>query len=260
MLDAAKATWVANPPTGLSTGTPIIHLYPDWYGPFRESQNQLFTLGTNPNVTGPWAPIGIKDMNCDPDSGCHNAHHCMTVEDAFSWESGYGNSSHETKADSQCRTSGVVPPGATWTWGESYYIAQRYVVAYASCMGGVVGSYYQSWVNGKDREFDDSGTNGHLCTRDGFVDATCGSYATKSSCLAAPASYGCHWAEGEDGSVIRINNGQRVTEYGASADRYYTSDENYDPQTGAFDERTETLSASPSNAKFIRCSSGHGTF
>ncbi len=91
MIDGAKDDAFAQmPPTNFGTRTPIIHLYPDYYGPYHNGQNNLFSLGTNPDVTGPWVPIGIKDdsragWECDPDAGCHDAAHCMTLSDEYAW-------------------------------------------------------------------------------------------------------------------------------------------------------------------------------
>ncbi len=83
MIDPAKDDgWVSNPPTAVHTDTPVVHFYPDYYGPLAKvaTPNSLLNLGTHPALTGPWVPIGIRDYpGCNPDTGCHEAHHCTSL-------------------------------------------------------------------------------------------------------------------------------------------------------------------------------------
>ncbi len=337
MVDPAKAEYVANPPTGLDSGTPIIHIYPDWYGPLQNWANNLFSLGTSPDVTGPWVPIGIRDDDglCDPDAGCHSAQHCTSMNDRYSWVAGYDQAGHgaycnfnttsctgmqgssacegtatECGRNTVCTNNASLNGGADWHWGKSYNYAYRYIVTYAACMGGTHGAYFQSWVNGKDRDFDDTGSNAHLCVDStGQEDAACAAYTdgtciggldagspciAHSDCDAANCSggrevcrqAGCHFAHGEDGKAIRINNGQTVTEYDYHSSRNYTANEGYNTSgtcvggvnngqacttdafcgtgsnctAGDFVERTELLSSNPADPRGISCQSGYGAF
>ncbi len=308
MIDPAKAEYMIMSPTAplvtMASGAitaPVVHLYPDWYGPRQNSENRLFRLGapnscydgrcdggtahgsvcpadrlcpgggfctnnigcwsnadcaggtcTNPApVAGPYIPIGIKDLGVDPDSGTHNSHHCSPFNDSPSWMYAYDPEHYDycnpavttctnqkTAAcpggaascgrDTFCRAN-QAPPGQTWQWGNAYYITHRYVVAYASCLGGRYGAYYQSWVNGRDRYLDDVGTNSSVCTYNGqiVIGHFCAGFFNRNDCEAHAASNMCHWAQGEDGSVIRINDGQRVTSYDPHTSRYYTAAEAY---------------------------------
>ncbi len=337
LIDPSKAEYALNPPTGLNSGTPIVHIYPDWYGPLQNSANNLFGLGTT--VTGPYVPIGIREVgSCDPDAGCHAAHHCTSLADRYSWRSGFNTAGHanycnpnttsctnmktppagscpagstECGRDSICRTGPTKPSGATWSAGATYQVMNRYVVAYATCAGGKFGRYYQSWVNGRDREFDDVGNNGYECVGyDGQPDSSC-TAKTTGTCnggtnhgngcvenLGCPFgtcagggrevcnSTGCHFAQGEDGKVVRVQNGQTATDYDYHANRYYGSAEGYSSSgtcvggpnnglscttdsfcgmggnctAGDFTERTEQINAVSTHARGFICQSGTGTF
>ncbi len=260
MIDAAKGDYPAGTmmPTYLNTTTPFIHIYPDWYGPFAKSEgNNLFQVGTY--LQGPWVPIGIREYDfwgsgpCDPDAGCHEAHHCAAMWDMNSWEqtgfnghlaycnpatqncagmaappmtSSCPTGSSECGRQTMCARNSNVNPGHTWTGGVGQMMALRYTVAFAGCHGGRYGAYLQSWVNGKDRELDDTGIGGitnAACTKYGLPDTTCATYGNRTSCLGA----GCWWSRGEDGKIIRINDGQTVKEYDHNPGRWYTSAQGY---------------------------------
>ncbi len=277
LIDPAR-DGIMDTPSDMYMSSPLVHIYPDWQGPLKESQNELLSLGQSAFVTGPWVPIGLRDYGCsaggcnpvttpcDPDAGCHTAHHCTGLGDNEAWNVGVAGhpaycadnvASCGTDQDNKCSTDpgcvapfpsqGYCPSGTTcgqytkctrngavnpdylsWTFGtgggaNSSTIMQRYVVAYAGCMGGVAGGEMQSWVNGKHRSFDDAGT-GSQCTKDGFTDATCGAYSTAATCNA---NANCLWAQAMDGKVIRINNGQAVTEYNHHIRRWYTAAQGY---------------------------------
>ncbi len=285
LVDAEKADYLEQPPSGLATGTPIIHIYPDWYGPRNNGSNLLFNLYNS--TTGAYVPIGVREgPSCNPDTGCHRSHHCNSLGDSYSWVGGFNVAGHENFCSGSCSTtyngqpytmktppSGSCPGGAascgrdkvcrngptkppthTWSWGDAHMFTQRYVVAYATCLGGAFGAEYQSWVNGKDRELDDLGTNQGICVRwDGQqIGLPCSQYTLKSTCLTDSF---CRWAQGEDGQAIRVNNGQLVTEYAHDQYRYYTAAEGYNSSNGDFTERTERLGVNG-----IRCQSGYGSF
>ncbi len=109
LIDPAKDDlWLNNPPETIYSKTPIVHLYPDYYGPLsRNGMNSLMNIGTSSFVTGPWIPLGIRDYpanDCNPDvkkcvggptagancadastcgggtcEACHEAHHCLSM-------------------------------------------------------------------------------------------------------------------------------------------------------------------------------------
>ncbi len=87
MLDPAKDDqWLSDPPNSINTRTPVVHFYPDYYGPFaKNAVNNTMRIGEH--AQGPWVPIGIRDYpGCNPDTGCHEAHHCMGLENDMSYE------------------------------------------------------------------------------------------------------------------------------------------------------------------------------
>ncbi len=93
LIDPAKDSLTANPPASISTNTPVVHFYPDWYGPMAKSEpNTTIQLGTaSSTITGPWVPIGIRDYpGCNPDTGCHEANHCSGLgnHNAYLYHSG----------------------------------------------------------------------------------------------------------------------------------------------------------------------------
>ncbi len=275
LIDPAK-DGVLTPPSNMYMTAPLIHLYPDWQGPFNNATNNLFDLGSASFFTGPWVPIGLRDYtegaSCDPDANCHPSNHCTALSDTTWFNSPPGDLSHAaycannnttsactSQANNRCagdpscissnwpsdnlgycstsggycgqRTkctrNGAVNPGwlnfsptGTVT---SRSMLHRYVVAYAGCLAGVGGGKMQSWVNGRHRYFDDVGGSGAECTSNGYPNAACAVHTTGEACTQA----GCLWATAMNGSVIRINNGQGVTEYDPHSARFYTSGQGY---------------------------------
>ncbi len=353
LLDPSKPEYSATAPNGLAGhNTHVIHIYPDWYGPFQNSQNQLFRLGapntcvggrceggSNPGavcgptaacnggfctdgmgcttasqcgtgttgtctgpapVAGAWVPLGLREIGtCQPNQNCHVAQHCTALAGEYSWLTGYTATGHQTycnpnapgancagqatppagapcslefingawveptecSRDSSCRQGPTNAYKSTQAWhkASAYNILRRYLTAYAVCMGGTHGTYYQSWVNGKDRELDDSGSMTTSCVRwDGQPDATCATYGTRATCVA---NLTCHWAAGECAKAIRVNNGTWETEYAWHAARFYTAAEGYDGN-GDFWERQERMgpAGSTTDPRTIRCQSGFGTW
>ncbi len=294
LIDPAKDVYTQNPPV-LNGNTPLIHFYPDWYGPLANAANGLF--GLMGSTTGTYIPIGVREgTGCNPNnpglSGCHEAHHCTSLDNTYSWVGGFDAAGHaqfcgpsgncvaqslrqpsspespslacptastECGRGTACRHSFPGKP-ANHTWsggggGADKFLA-RYVISYAACTGALYGPEYQSWVNGRDREIDDAGSNTGECRWwDGIFLSTCVNYWTKSQCQA---DINCKWVQGEDGKAVRINNGQVVTEYVADPSRTYTAAEGYNPTTGQFTERTERLGTTGQYA--IRCHAGNGTF
>ncbi len=347
LIDPAKDLGTQAPPSAISSNTPVVHFYPDWYGPLAKNEpNNIMNLITAATLTGPYVPIGIRDYpcsaqtgcGCNPNQGCHMAHHCNGLGDNPSWmysNNGYssptghasycepnsrwcnapGYPEHGTTcyANTWCGAWGVGVPqnpncvlcskthtgcnaefdtcsqldvcltGATkpsstsvvWTNNPGYSssiiggevssarMLERYVVAYAACLGGTNGSKMQPWVNGRARYHDDFGS-GSSCTMNGIPgNATCDTKATQVDCEAA----GCFWARNADGGpIIRVNNGEYVNAYGPGITgdtRYYGAAStsvawNYNATNGSFYERTERLGYTPGSAYFIGCQSGPG--
>ncbi len=331
LIDPAKDIGTGSYPSAVEAGTPVVHFYPDWYGPFAKNEpNPIFAISSTA-VSGPWVPIGIRDYPggpectrgmpcyCDPDAGCHESHHCSSFSNTLSYsEYNFYNSSHgswctPTTAScvggtydgalctgpsgvsctggecvdcpyakeisvpdlappdgcragtvcgqlTKCLNGNSKPAGATWKayWhgsgASAATVLERYVVAYTACLGGLQGAGLQSYVNGKQRQYDDAGVGGG--PEDMFA-CSCPVYTDKPACLWA----GCHWAQAMDGKIIRINNGQFVSEYaaaGTSNPRFgYSNGVTFD-SNGDFTERTERLSASSSSPYNIACQSGPG--
>ncbi len=287
MIDPSRAEWVLMPPMSFSR-TPIVHIYPDYYGPTQNLANDLFSIGTNNNALGPWVPLGIKELpadECDPDLGCHTAHHCNSMDDSYSWMTDYDTAEHiqtvpsasgatYTGRENFCRINfaNTVATGASWTWGRSSFITARYAIAHAACTGAAFGAYYQQWVNGYGRQQDDSwlaySYNGVCRWRYAEFDATvlCHQITNRDECLAASAPYSgesaCFWIQSEDDSVLRINNGQVVNDYAHHEHRQYTANEAYNAATGAFTERAERNALWQRSSWYnlghaIKCQSGH---
>ncbi len=337
LVDPANEAYAANPPSNIATNTPIVHLYPDWYGPLAKNKpNSIINLGTASYVTGQWVPIGIRDYpGCNPNTGCHEAHHCNTLGNNIAYNLTYSDIGHSqhcaygkstcykpgspydgwtcdpmwngvtqtvdpnwcaniaggtcqpcTKTRSECggwcgrnevcRGGPTKPLGATWIadhnsahwWmnANSGRVTERYVIAYAACLGGTNGSKMQPWVTGRARDYDDSGVGGYsgdynACTKNGVADVGCAAHTLRSNCEAA----GCHWAYAADGKVIRLHNGETVTEYNAGTGtdtRYYSSAYTSVPWgytgSGAFTERYERLTKTPGSQYYIACQSGPG--
>ncbi len=309
MIDPAKEEYTMMPPVPTMYGTPVLHLYPDWYGPHRNHMcsapinparcqvdgdcpagqactggNNLFTLS---GLTGgAWVPMGIRETGtfCDPDTGCHTATHCMPMlSTEYSWVNGMDQPGHANycdpgtttctgmQQDTGCEGSAtecsrfakcaanpaIEPSGHDWFQGGATHIAYRYTIAWTACVGARFGSSYQSWVNGADRSFDDSGTNGSLCTLAGQPNSACAVHSTASACQAA----GCHWAQGVDGKAIRINNGQRVTEYDHNPFRYYSASHELYNKTGVCEGGTRNGQACSTDAFCLgaNCSAGDFT-
>ncbi len=266
---------------------------------------------------------------CKPNEGCHVAQHCTAMSGEYSWLTGYEVNGHrnfcnpnrpgnncaglatppanapcslefnmstgvweqpvECSRDSSCRKGPTNNLAQNWQRASAYHTIRRYIIAYAACMGGTHGTYYQSWVDGKDRQFDDAGLYQTECTRyDGQPDAGCAVNTSRSSCNANTQ---CKWAENECGKAIRVNNGVAATEYNADAGRYYmagTSGQGYNTtgvcQGGAYNgqacssdaacgvginctagdfiERQERLGppGSATDPRTIRCQAGFGSF
>ncbi len=198
---------------------------------------------------------------CDPDQGCHASHHCSPFTNnniVYQVGSTYGinQNGHEAYCGSGGGGTGCTKPAvncggamycgqatrctwgpiktqdsaATWIVGSSpsnqnstQRLLERYVASYASCFAANQGAYYQPWVTGKDRDFDDAGAGAECTSLEGESDAACGVHTNQTACRSA----GCHWAVANDGRAIRVNNGERVTEYDYSAAREYTAMERY---------------------------------
>ncbi len=344
MLDPAKGSWLNQAPKTLASAKiPIVHMYPDFYGPARDANNGLFRLGfpktcsggtyagygcrTNndcgtgscsintPPFAGPWIPLGIRELPTgaggpNPNTGHHEVHHCMGMSNAGAFN--YFPPGHEafcntsmscTKPSIDCGGQQYCGPqrrcivgiknaiwnltGADLQTGASY-ITRRYVAAYSACFGADYGHYYQSWVNGMDRNYDDAG-DGRLCTKNGYVNSTCGAHTDWSTCATDTANE-CLWANAQDkycvggsaagslcyeastglqfvctggycsglGKMIRINNGQTsISDYGlpiSGDSRYYTTlMSNYSSSTGRFDEQTERLGTTQGAAYAPAC-------
>ncbi len=112
LIDAAKGSYTQNPPKAISSGTPIVHFYPDYHGPLQNAANSLFRLGA-PNTCvggssnglgcvgaadcpsgtctgaaptqGSWVPIGIRDSAAALAANKRDANHCMALEEGYSW-------------------------------------------------------------------------------------------------------------------------------------------------------------------------------
>ncbi len=84
-------------PANVTSAAPIVHIYPDFYGPLKDVENNLFNLGNQAvfsNFTGPWVPFGLRDYDnnnpsCDPDAGCHRAYHCTGFSNAGAYNVGF---------------------------------------------------------------------------------------------------------------------------------------------------------------------------
>ncbi len=95
LIDPATDIAPENYPPAIAPETPVIHLYPDWYGPLAKHEaNPSFAIAAA-SITGPWIPIGIRDYrgagcskgescDCDPDAGCHESNHCTALSNALS--------------------------------------------------------------------------------------------------------------------------------------------------------------------------------
>ncbi len=369
MIDPAKDVYLRQPPmlTMVGTATPVVHFYPDFYGPLQNASNGLFRLGLNnscvggqcvggatpgapcsssstmnqcgtgfctdqtgcsstadcpggtcsgPRPTqGPWVPIGIRDYpGCNPDTGCHESHHCTgmsslpatptsygfyyaneIVPQHYPWcgagvagctKTGNGQCPAGTycTATTYCSKNSALNQGHTWTrhrslpanapdptglyteaalGSRSSHVLQRYVQAYAACLGGKRNGNQkaQPWVTGQLRAMNDAGGTGGVCSNtDGVLTPACSAFtypgATGGDCTAA----GCLWNRRYDpaGPVIRINNGQTVTDYTSTTGRFYSAAEGFNPATGSFVERQERLGTSPSDPFYLSCSSGPG--
>ncbi len=272
-------------------------------------------------VTGAWVPMAIRDdAGCDPDTGCHKAHHCNAFDDSEAWQytgvtpphfnycnpdttgACTGITGHKQAPSGACspgstgcgrasvcrrnigNATGTTLSGGGFTAGT--YMTYRYAVAFAACFGGRFGSRYQSWVNGMDRAYDDNGIIGGTCTTNGqSIGGACAGFGDKDTCNAQWSTQNCHWADGNDGSRIRINNGGSVTEYNPHTSRWYTAAEGYSatgtcvggssngsPCTtdagcpggnctaGDFTERMERISTAMGDPSNIVCSSAHPGF
>ncbi len=345
LIDPARDFPMAMP-SMVPTNAPVIHFYPDWYGPFSQAEsNPTFSLWSG-MTNNPWVPIGIRDYpggptcapgtscDCNPNTGCHEAHHCsgfsntMAYAEFQGWNSGHGtwctsttktctgggayngllcttsaecnggtcdacpaarvvnpHATHPVPLGSppmgiaaggitgqftRCIYGPTKPPAATWR-ADGYQDSmnasrtlKRYVTAYANCLGGLNGVRTQPWINGKQRFYDDrgyiAGGENASCTRNGLDDASCAINTTASSCQTA----GCTWTQVMDGKIIRINNGQWVTEYdGANSGnpRYpFANGVTFDAN-GDFWEQSQRLGTTgmPAAPYYnIICSSGPG--
>ncbi len=357
LIDPAKDEYLEQPPmlTMSGTNTPIVHIYPDWYGPYQNSQNMLFRLGAqnscqggicvggqNPGVPcttsfnsmtcgegyctdqmgcygaadcpggtctgpaptkGPWVPIGIRDYpGCDPDIGCHESTHCSALGTgiAYDFKNSYppaARISHHawcgpntldvytaatcTKIMNACPEGQHCSPatycnknlGGAVNWrrhrsidpnfspeapgygARASWILRRYVRSYAACMGGQYGAEHQKWVTGMSRTLNDTGGASFCSDTSGVITPTCSAYTTENSCRVG----NCLWNTGYDqGQVIRLHNGETVTEYTEPFGRYYGAEEGFNPATGSFVEKQERLGLTPNSPYYISCQSGPG--
>ncbi len=359
LIDPAKDAYLEQPPMLSMSGTttPIIHIYPDWYGPFQNSQNLLFRLGaqsscqggicvggpnpgmpcstsyssmacgegyctdqmgcygaadcpggtcTGPAPTkGPWVPIGVRDYpGCNPDQGCHESTHCSALGSAvaYGYQQSYppsdryahhawcGSGAYDpftgttcTKVTPNCpagqfcsptsfcnknigqasnwrrhRNIPLTTPDAAGYGTRASSIFRRYVKSYAACMGGTFSGYMsQQWVTGWNRTLNDTG-GADLCTdTNGVITPTCSAYTTQNACVVG----NCLWNTGYDlGRVIRLHNGETVTEYTTTTGRYYGAEEGFNPATGSFVEKQERLGTTTASPNYISCQSGPGLY
>ncbi len=326
MIDPDRPDWAGKVPERLTTSSmPIVHIYPDYFGPHRgASPSELFRIGA-PNTcvdgskrsvgcrshadcpdatnacTGPaanvgaWVPLGIREWgSCDPNMGCHESHHCTGMTEAWAFNF-LGFDSHaaycdienpagaptcvKTKAQCgdretcgqlvKCLNGPANTTGKTWTGGGgTSWLLERYVTAYTACLAAEAGPYYQQWVNGKVREYEDQGIKGGTCTKRGQVDTICGAHDWYFPCEEDYAKNGCVWSQNFDydqgnGKTIRINNNETVSEYpeGSDKTRYYGKYEQFNVNgTGSFVEQQERLSGDVTSPTGIRCQSGVVTF
>ncbi len=132
LMDPAKDALTGHPPTSIATATPVVHLYPDWYGPMAMSEkNTTIQLGTSSTaITGPWVPIGVRDFpGCNPNTGCHEANHCNGLGNTRSYLNFGYQDSHESWHGS----------GLTYCSGSSYYsgyICQGSMTSWCTSTGG----------------------------------------------------------------------------------------------------------------------------
>ncbi len=246
--------------------------------------------GAAPHV-GPWVPLGIRDYgNCTPSTGCYDSHHCagLVNDESYLFFGGgheiYCGLTNPAGAPdcvkekvncggaqycgqfTKCINGGSNATGLTWSAGTAGWIVDRYVTAYTACLAAEAGPFYQQYVDGLTRSYEDQGIAGATCTKRGKVDTVCGAHTWYGPCEADYETNGCVWSENYDdaagnGKVIRINDGapSTVTEYtdGSTTHRYYGAYENFNVGgTGSFQEQIEKVSGS--NA--ITCQSGILTF
>ncbi len=324
LIDPAKEQYTLSPPQSIAAATPVVHLYPDYYGPLRNSNNNLFRLGA-PNscvggtsnglgcvdgtdcpggsctgvapIKGSWVPIGIRDSPAALASSKHDAQHCLGLEGTASWvynppadhfpycypaqwsggyycsklppNGGTCGGANFCGQDAVCYSNPNLKTGTgnlAWGSGTARQILHRYVSSYAACLSADYGSYYQPWVTGSDRATDDSGSATSFC-EDGMPpfgaggggnpNPTCSLNTNTLDCWTA----GCHWVQAEGYKTIRVNNGQVVTDYTQNTDRWYTAYERYNtPSAGAFTERTEKNSGTPTDPLYVKCQAGIANF
>ncbi len=117
MIDPAKQEYTQNPPSALNSQTPVVHIYPDYYGPLKNNENKLFRMGapascvggtdaglgcdpdpllpnqctggtcTGPKrgFLGPWVPIGLRSTVFWA-GGTYDTHHCTGLERGNSYQ------------------------------------------------------------------------------------------------------------------------------------------------------------------------------
>ncbi len=320
MIDPDKSEWQGTVPQKIaSAAMPIVHLYPDFFGPHRgTTPSELFRVGapstctagtktglgcrthadcdgaTTYGCTGPspnagaWVPLGLRHPGCDPNTGCHKMHHCTGFTDEWSY---LYDSSHMTYCDlsnnsSSCVKAKVECGGQLTTCGQlskcingpanntqltweaaTPWILTRYVTAYAACLGAEAGPYYQDWVNGVVRTYEDLGWANGVCTKRGELDTVCyPQFTSRGVCESNYEAYGCVWSQNYDagvgnGKTVRINSGQTVNEYtdSSTTHRYYGTYEKFNVHgAGSFVEQNEKLSTTGSAG--ITCQSGIVSF
>ncbi len=213
------------------------------------------------------------DFQTSPDGGAHHAWCHSAVPGCTKFGSNFCPYGKYCSPSTYCSRNGAVNGGHTWTrhrsldaanapdatgfGARSSSIYQRYVKAIGGCLGGALlgGAKVQPWVTGWARRLNDSGGAGGVCSdKDGQLTLPCSGYSTRSTCdLQA-----CVWNVGFDtGKVIRINDGELVSEYTTTTARNYTAAEGWDG-SGKFVEREERLGSSPRDPYYISCESGPG--
>ncbi len=270
LIDPSKDYQAQPTPQELDSGVPLVHLYPDYYGPLNHSANNLFELGDSSYFTGPWVPIGLRDYSadepCDPDEGCHVAHHCTSLVGTVAWnypqatttDSSYCavdvlgcpatsdqcSGSPNYPADGCCpsgefcgqftkctRNSALRPSGTlahAWTWGGAFAKSETILKRYVVGYAGCLGGYAGIKMQ--------SWVNGWHRIRDddGVASELCtnNGFSDPFGCGSyndepTCTANDCLWAKALDGKVVRINNGGPVKEYDPDPERFYTSAEGY---------------------------------
>ncbi len=138
-IDPAKHEWMSMIPMSMYTNAPLIHLYPDYYGPYNQALNNTFLLRNT--LSGAWVPIGMRDYDmpgatdCNPDdfdgnpatdNGCHHSTHITAIDGYWSADPS-GPSAHQALCDDDgpapTDSSGIVCSsrrecGTSGTWCE----------------------------------------------------------------------------------------------------------------------------------------------